>query len=86
MKREQSCAPGANVVEPARAGPGPSHHNRVDERTHREAEEDVPCSDGLWEQDLHPYASADHGRNQERGHSNVLNPGGPSQSSPPAQL
>merc|ERR1719271_880352 len=35
--------PGADVVQPTRAGPGPGHDNRVDERTHREAEEDIPA-------------------------------------------
>ena len=60
MYKKKSCAPGADVVEPARAGPGPGHDNRVDERTHREAEEDVPYrGDGLRRQKLHLNTSAD---------------------------
>ena len=40
--RKTSSAPGADVVQPARAGPRPRHDNRVHEPRHREAEEHVP--------------------------------------------
>ena len=85
MYKKKSCAPGADVVEPARAGPGPGHDNRVDERTHREAEEDVPHrGDELWMQKTHLKTSADQGCSRSKSARCVHNIA--NQPNPPAQL